>query len=153
MGGQPIARSASQVTTLAEWAAALRWEDLPPDVIEEAKSQIFSVLGALYAGIEDPAASKVGRAVVKRGEPGRATIFPGAVATSATAAVYAHAARTMALDFDDYLFCGHTGHSAVLVPMAIAEAEGRDGRAWILAQILANEIEGRLGAAALVGPL
>jgi 2-methylcitrate dehydratase PrpD len=59
----------------------------------------------------------------------------------------------MALDYDDYLFAGHTGHSAVLVSLAMTESLGLSGRDWLLAQVIANEIEGRVGASVLLGPL
>ena len=58
----------------------------------------------------------------------------------------------MGLDFDDYLFAGHTGHSAVLASLAYAEREGLPGRDLLCAATLANEVGGRLGAAFLLGP-
>jgi 2-methylcitrate dehydratase PrpD len=63
-----------------------------------------------------------------------------------------NAAASVAYDFDDYLFAGHTGHSAVVGALAFAEALGLGGRAMIATQVAANEIAGRLGAAALLGP-
>jgi 2-methylcitrate dehydratase PrpD len=59
----------------------------------------------------------------------------------------------MALDYDDYLFAGHTGHSAVLASLAVGEKLELSGRDVITAQVVANEIEGRIGAAVLLGPL
>ena len=44
-------------------------------------------------------------------------------------------------------------HSAVLVSLAMAETHGLSGRDWLLAQVIANEIEGRVGASVLLGPL
>ena len=49
-------------------------------------------------------------------QPGRSTIVPTGETTSPHAAVYANAALSMAYDYDDYLFLGHTGHSAVCPP-------------------------------------
>lgn len=60
-------------------------------------------------------------------------------------------------DYDDYLFAGHTGHSAVHASLAIAEllrAEGSpmDGQDFITTVAIANELGGRLGASMLFGP-
>jgi 2-methylcitrate dehydratase PrpD len=137
---------------LAGWVARTTFADIPARVVEEAKSQILSVLGAVHAG----AATDAGRAIVATvGEwPGRpeATLIPSGVRSSVYNAVYANAALSMALDYDDYLFAGHTGHSAVLASLALAEKLGRGGRDLLTAQIVANEVEGRVGASVLFGP-
>src|SRR5207245_8633309 len=62
--------------------------------------------------------------------------------------VYAGAAASVAHDWDDYLFMGHTGHSSVWVARALA---GEPDTA-LRAQIAGNEVAGRLGAALLLGP-
>src|SRR5262249_39688385 len=54
--------------------------------------------------------------------------------------------------YDDYLFAGHTGHSAVLVTLALAEKYGISGKEFLAAQTVANEVGGRLGASVLFGP-
>jgi 2-methylcitrate dehydratase PrpD len=66
--------------------------------------------------------------------------------------VWANAARSVLLDFDDYLFAGHTGHSAVLVSLAAGELLDASGAALLAATVVANEAGGRLGAAMLTGP-
>jgi MmgE/PrpD N-terminal domain/MmgE/PrpD C-terminal domain len=55
---------------------------------------------------------------------------------------------SIAHDWDDYLFMGHTGHSAV---PAAAAFSGDPERA-LVAQVAANEVAGRLGAALFLGP-
>ena len=63
-----------------------------------------------------------------------------------------NSAASMALDYDDYLYMGHTGHSAVLASLALCEAEALSTRDFLLAQVIANEIGGRVGASAVLGP-
>ena len=82
-----------------------------------------------------------------------ATLIPSGERTSAHYAIFGNAALSMALDYDDYLFAGHTGHSAVLVTLALAEKLGFSGQDFLLAQTVANEVEGRVGISALLGPL
>ena len=68
-------------------------------------------------------------------------------------AVYAATALSVALDFDDYVSFGHTGHSSVLVPALLAAETGSSGADQLVAQVVANEVEARLGGACLIGPL
>jgi 2-methylcitrate dehydratase PrpD len=138
---------------LAAWVARTGFADLPPRVVEEAKSQVLSVLGAVHAGAETDAARAVLRAVGRWPGPAEATCMPDGRRTALAPALYANAALSMALDYDDYLFAGHTGHSAVLASLAVAEQRGLGGREVLTAQVLANEVEGRIGASVLLGPL
>lgn len=55
----------------------------------------------------------------------------------------------MVLDFDDVMLGGHTGHSSVLVPLAMAS--GRSGADLLLAQIAANEVSARINMVCAVG--
>jgi 2-methylcitrate dehydratase PrpD len=115
---------------LAEWAVGLRAEDLPEQVRERAGLQAERIAAARAAG-EAYAAPVL--AVAPEGPVGE---------------VYRSAAASIAHDWDDYLFMGHTGHSAV--PAATAFAA--DPERALLAQVAANEAAGRLGAALFLGP-
>ena len=68
-------------------------------------------------------------------------------------ALYAAAALSIALDFDDYVCFAHAGHSAVLVPVLLAAETGASAAEQLAAQVAANELEARLGGACLLGPL
>ncbi len=138
---------------IAEWVAQAQYADLPRRVTEEAKNQILSVIAAVHAGHFSDAGRMVSRTVKEWPSGKEATMIPSGERTSLHHAIFANAALSMALDYDDYLFAGHTGHSAVLVTLALAEKLGVSGKDFLLAQTLANEIEGRVGAAVLLGPL
>ncbi len=143
----------STTERIAEWVAQAQFEDLPRRVTEEAKNQILSVIAAVHAGHFSEAGRTVSRTVKDWGGGKDATMIPSGERTSLYNAIFANAALSMALDYDDYLFAGHTGHSAVLVTLALAEKMGMSGKDFLLAQTLANEIEGRVGASVLIGPL
>ena len=143
----------STTARIAEWVAQTHFEDLPRRVTEEAKNQILSVIAAVHAGHFSDAGRTVSRTVKDWSAGKDATMIPSGERTSLHNAIFANTALSMALDFDDYLFAGHTGHSAVLVTLALAEKVGFSGKDFLLAQTLANEIEGRLGASVLLGPL
>ncbi|MEX2106212.1 MAG: MmgE/PrpD family protein [Solirubrobacterales bacterium] len=115
---------------VAEWATGLRSEDLPPGVRERARLQAASIAAGRAAG--EPAAAP----------------FLGVAGEGPVGEVYRSAVASIAHDWDDYLFMGHTGHSAV--PVAAAFCEDPERR--LLAQVAANEVAGRLGAALFLGP-
>ena len=116
---------------IAEWATGLRLADIPPDARERARLQAMSIWAARVAGEE------------------AAAPFAAAAPGGPVGEVYRSAVASIAHDWDDYLFMGHTGHSAV--PAAAAFCDGDAERA-LLAQIAANEVAGRLGAALFLGP-
>ncbi len=132
---------------VAEWVSATQFEDLPRRVVEESKNQTLSVIAGVHAGHF----SDFGRALrrtVKDWSAGKdATVIPLGERTSLHAAVFTNSALSAALEYDDYLFAAHSGHSAVVCALALAEKCNLSGKQLILAQVLANEIEGRLGAA------
>lgn len=138
---------------IAEWVAQAQFADLPRRVTEEAKNQILSVIAAVHAGHFSDAGRMVSRTIKEWPSGKEATMIPSGERTSLHNAIFANAALSMALDYDDYLFAGHTGHSAVLVTLALAEKLGVSGKDFLLVQTLANEIEGRLGASVVIGPL
>ena len=142
----------SAARDLAEWVSTLRYEDIPPSVLERARLQVVSVLAAVLAGSKLAPYRALLRSAEQWGSGTDATIIPSGRTTSTHTAAYVNAAASVSIDYDDYLFAGHTGHSAVLGSLAFAEATGADGRALITAQVAANEVAGRLGASFLLGP-
>jgi hypothetical protein len=115
---------------IAAWAVGLRVDDLRPSVRERAELQALCIAAGRAAGEE---AAAPFAAVAPDGPVGE---------------VYRSAAASIAHDWDDYLFMGHTGHSAV--PAAAAFAS--DPERALVAQVAANEVAGRLGAALFLGP-
>jgi len=145
----------TRIEAIAEWASALSWNDVSESVLDLCRGQRRSVLAAIAASCtSDAATSRVLDAVRGWSTAGPAPLLgrPGPSA-HVEDAVFAAAAASIALDFDDYVCFGHTGHSAVLVPLMLAAETGGSGRDQLLAQVAANEVEARLGAACLIGPL
>ena len=143
----------SLITGIAEWAHGLHYEDIPPRVLEKARAQLFSVLGSVYSGSMLEASHSIRRAVTEWDHGTECTVLATGERRSCPGAIYVNSAMSIAHDFDDYLFMGHTGHSAVLVPLALCEKQDLSLREMILAQVVANEVSGRLGASTLLGPL
>ncbi|HEX8752655.1 MAG TPA: MmgE/PrpD family protein [Solirubrobacterales bacterium] len=115
---------------VGEWVAGLRVRDLPASVRERAELQAQSIAAGRAAG--DAMAAPVA----------------GVAGEGPVGEVYRSAAASIAHDWDDYLFMGHTGHSAVPVSAAFAA----DPERALVARVAANEVAGRLGAALFIGP-
>lgn len=153
----------TRIEEIAGWAAELGAGDIPVGIHELCRAQRRSVLGAVAGSMGDAATQRVISAVRGWAGPGPAPLLgppqPGATQDTSLArgvrvddALFAAAAASVALDFDDYVCFGHTGHSAVLVPLLLAAETGSDGAEQVTAQVIANEVAARLGGACLIGP-
>jgi 2-methylcitrate dehydratase PrpD len=139
---------------LAEFAADLRYEDLPPDVVRLAKDLTLDTLGTTLAGITLGAGCAPVSAVMSHlGGPAQSSIFgvPGKVA--APNAAFANGALAHALNFDAVgEETGHTGVACFAAPFALAEADGGiNGKRFLTAVIVAAEVTARVTRAARRG--
>jgi 2-methylcitrate dehydratase PrpD len=125
---------------LAGWAAALRLDQVPPRVVELAKSQVLSQLAAIRAGASVP----LGQALIRAFGP------PLQADPRASACVLAGLGSW--LNLDDTAYAGHLSNSTVAVPLAFGRALGRSGADVLTAVIAANECAARVTAAATLGP-
>ncbi|GAB4317384.1 MAG: hypothetical protein Kow0069_20100 [Promethearchaeota archaeon] len=135
---------------IGRFVAGLKLDDVPESVVRKAKEQFLSVMGAIYAGAATIPVDVVRRTVVGYGSRPEATTFPWGDRLSALDAITVNSASSISLDYDDYLLAGHTGGSAVPVPLALGEKLDAPGGDVLLAQIVANEVAGRLGIAAFL---
>jgi 2-methylcitrate dehydratase PrpD len=135
----------------ARWATDLRYSDIPRPVRRAAKVQLTSTVGAAVWTATHPLGDPIAEATEARFDGDGATFLAGGELSPAGAA-YGNAALSMALDFDDTVLGGHTGHSSVFVPLAYAEATDAAGERAVLAHVAANEVAARLASAAAIGP-
>lgn len=138
----------SVIDNITQWACGLKYDDIPARVIEKAKLQILNTIAAVLSG---KYAGGLEKADFFNLPDGPATIIASGKKTRSEYAAFINALYSMSFDFDDYLFMGHTAHSSVLVSLAIAEEKGFTLKDVIVAQVIANEVEGRLGASVLLG--
>ena len=141
------------VERIAAWASELTVGDVPDAVVDLCHAQRRSVLAAVAASTTNGAARRVLAGIDSWAAAGAVPI-PGTNRTARSDdAIYAATALSMALDFDDYSCFAHSGHSAVLVPLLVAAETSSSGIEQLVAQVVANEVEARLGGACLLGPL
>jgi len=133
----------------AKWAEGLKIEEFPQEVIKKAKLQVLSVISAGVSGFFE-ARRFLERFPVKSGECS-SLFFERR--TDLISSIFINSFFSMVHDYDDYLFLGHTGHSSVWTSLAVSQEYGLSGIDFLKGIIIGNELEGRLGAAVVLGPL
>jgi 2-methylcitrate dehydratase PrpD len=136
---------------IAARTAALRYEDLPPDVVEWARQTLLDWLGVALAGSREELARILRDEAAAQGGHPVATIIGGDFKTGTQQAALVNGATAHALDYDDahFLATVHSGVAAISGMLALAEQRGASGRDFIAA--LAAGFEAIGATAAFVG--
>ena len=142
---------ANETVQLAEYAAKLRYEDLPADVVQRAKDCITDTVAVIVLGNGMPWSRIVIAYAQRIGAGGRCRIL-GAEGPSvqAPSAALANGAMAHAFESDNLTKPGAGVHpGATLVPpgLAIAQERGNNGRELITAVVAGFEVMYRIGHA------
>lgn len=131
---------------MAELVLSIRYEDLPAEVIHQAKRLVLDTLACALGGFDGPPSRIVRRTVAELGGRAESTVLGEGTATSCALATLANGTMLRYLDNNDYFFRRDTAHaSANLAPaLAVAEREGLTGRDVLGALIIGYEIQLRL---------
>ncbi len=142
---------AQETVRLARYAAALRYEDLPAEIVERAKECIADTVAAIVCGAALPWSRIVIGYAERTGPGGKSRILgTGGPAVSAPAAALANGALAHAFELDSLTRPGAGVHpGATLLPpaLAIAQQQGLGGRALIAAFVAGCEVMVRIGRA------
>jgi len=143
---------AEETATLAGYVAALRFEDIPPEVLERAKMLTLDFLGSAIRARRDaestPSLLKMLETLALDGR-GESTVFgDGRTFTPAVAALI-NGTLGHSLDFDDTHVDSSLHPSAPVVPAALSVGEmlGASGRDVLTAIVAGYEVCCRLGNA------
>ena len=144
------------VEQLSAYAAALRYEDLPPEVVRQAKRLIVDSVGCALGGYgSEPA--KIARELagtVTSTLP--ATVIGSGQRSSLDLATFANGVMLRFLDFNDgYTSTGESGHpsDSIAAVLTTAEAMRRSGRDVIAATVLGYDVFCRVCDEADLKPL
>jgi 2-methylcitrate dehydratase PrpD len=143
---------AHETATLAAYVTNLRFDDIPPDVLERAKTLTLDFLGSAVRARRDADSTQSILAMLSTlglDGDGAATVFgDGKTYTPAVAALL-NGALGHSLDFDDTHADSSLHPSAPVVPAAFAVGEmtGASGRDVLTAIIAGYEVCCRLGNA------
>ncbi len=142
---------AQETVRLAEYAAALRYQDLPAEVVRRAKECIADTVAAIICGSALPWSRIVIRYAERTGPGGKSRILGSkGGAVQANAAALANGALAHAFELDSLTRPGAGAHpgATVLPPaLAIAQEQGSSGRDLIAAFVAGNEVMIRIGRA------
>ncbi len=140
-----------ETKALAEFAAALRYEDIPPAAVAIAKACIIDTVGVVLFGSTLPW-SKIVDAYVQHTGAGNSSILDsGFRKTSAPGAAFANGAFAHAFEFDNLRQPStgvHPGATVLTGALAAAEEAKISGKALITSFVAGLECMFRIAAAA-----
>jgi 2-methylcitrate dehydratase len=131
------------VKQISDYAAGLRYEDLPDDVIQAAKRAIVDSIGCALGGY-DSAPERIAREIASLSTSQQpATVLVSGLQTSPELATFANGVMVRFLDFNDgYASTGESGHASdsICAILSAAELNKRCGKDVITATVLAYEV-------------
>ena len=132
---------------LADFVSGTRYEDLPANVVHEAKRLLIDTIGCAIAALETESGKIAVNFAALQGGPPQATALGLEERISATAAAYVNARLANVLDIDDtFPTAAHFGNSTVFGALALAEHFDRDGKDLITAIAVGFEVGARIGS-------
>src|SRR5258708_5537378 len=129
--------------TLARYAASFKYEDLPAEVVREAKRYMIDSIGCGLGGFGAEASQIANRLAADVGVERGATVMCSGVKTSPELAAFANGVMIRYLDFNDgYITSLGSGHpsDAIAALLSAAEMTGGSGRDLIAGTVLAYEV-------------
>ena len=142
---------ANATRDLAAFAAGLRYDDLPADVVQRLKTSVLDSIGCCLFGATLPWTRRVQAMVEEEGGVPAASLYGTGSKTSVSDAVLVNATAGHAFELDDIHkeSIVHPGSIALPVVLAFAERGGAwSGRDVITAMAAGYEIGTRVGNAA-----
>ena len=148
---EAAARPLSRV--FGDFAAGLRFEDLPRAVVDQAKMLIVDAIGIAYASTTFGFANSAAAAMQYLGGGGDQPVIGLPLRLGLRDAALMNGLLIHGLDYDDTHLAGvvHVSATALPAAMGVASARHLSGRDLLLGYILAVEISSRIGAAAAGG--
>jgi 2-methylcitrate dehydratase PrpD len=142
----PPAKAPPVTRTLAEFVAGLRYEDLPAGTVANAKEQLKSSIGAIYAGSRMAPGRKFAAAVRGFGDRAEATALGRRpFRTSARHAALLNSVHAQVLEWEDWTTLAHSGACVIPTALAAGELSRASGKQLITAIVAGNEVLARTG--------
>jgi 2-methylcitrate dehydratase len=138
------AERATVAHQIARYGLAIRYDDLPDDVVHHAKRCLLDAMGCALGAMDAPACRIIEATIAEIGGAPEATVIGSGMRTSALNAALANAALVRFLDFNDLGGGGHNS-DAVASLLAVAEREHRSGGDLLTALVLSYELGARFG--------
>ncbi len=129
---------------LAQYAATLRYDDLPDDVRQLAHLVLLDTLGCAMAGAGTDEVGQIRRAMTQANGSGGDTLFWGTHDKAPLPlAALANGAAVHAREIDDFGGCAHSGSVVIPAALGIAARTGASGRELLTAIVIGYDIARR----------
>ncbi len=142
---------AHETLRLAEYAAKLRYQDVPADVVQRAKDTITDAVGTIVFGYDLPWSRIIVAHARRSGPGGKSRILGlGGPLVQAPSSAFANGARAHAFELDNLTKPGsgvHPGAILLSAGLAVAQERGFTGRDLLTAFIAGSEVMIRVGRA------
>ncbi|MEJ0070824.1 MAG: MmgE/PrpD family protein [Pseudomonadota bacterium] len=141
-------------TTLATWAAGLRLDDLPGDILALTRQRILDIIGVALTSVGTAFGNSVQDGVSKLGAGTESTVLGYGARLPANLAALANGALAHEFEFDDTHneTAIHVSSPVVATALAVGERCRASGRDMLAAVAAGNEIVCRIGVVA-PGPI
>jgi 2-methylcitrate dehydratase PrpD len=145
------AQTNHETERLAAYAASVRFEDLPPAVVQRAKDCMTDTVAAIVFGAELPWSKMIIAYAQKNSAPGKSWILgAGGAPVHPGAAALANGAMTHAFELDNLTkpdSGSHPGATVFTSVLAVAQERGLSGRDLLTAFVAGCEVMFRIGHA------
>ena len=133
---------------IAEFAVGLSYDDLPPEVISDAKRCILDSLGCGVFGAQRPWTQSVARVVERLETSQKASAWGSKQKADPLGAAFINGTAAQGFELDDCHDQSMSHYGAGVIPAVLAAAEGFgtfDGKQLILATVVGYELGTRIG--------
>lgn len=146
-------RNATISRTLGDFVAGLRFEDLPPEVVQNAKVRVLDTVGVCLASVGMPYAEAIFDLCAEQAGAATAAAFGKSRRMPEVWAALYNGSLAHGNDYDDTHSESivHIGGAVVPTALAVAERHGRTRQDVLAAVVAGYEVAARIGAAASKG--
>ena len=136
---------------LARFVDETRFEDLPPELVEEAKRLLMDSLGCAMAGTGTQKGQIALTFAGSYSSPAEATIIGAREKAPAPLASFVNGELLNAMDYEALCApCGHITPYVLAAPLAVAECRNVSGQDLITAIVISHEIAQRVSAGLVI---
>lgn len=138
---------------MADFAVGLSFEDLPAEVVEQAKQFLYDSIGCAFGSMQTKDVGIMREIYREMGGEEQATLFGFGDILPVVNATLVNSLMIRALDFNDIYWKEDPSHPSDIIPAALSvgEAEGASMKDVLVGIVLAYEFEQRLSEFAKPG--
>jgi 2-methylcitrate dehydratase len=153
MGTAQKAGKETITAVMSRWAAGVKFDQLSPEAVYQAKRFLLDSLGCALGGYQQHDVKIALEVLDETAGSGKATVIGTGKRVDAISASLANALMIRCMDYNDIYWKQDPSHPSDIFPAAIAccERAGSDGRELIVGLVLGHEFEMRFCEAAFPG--